>query len=81
MLNETQIGEVWMLFADYLDKKQLDVVAERYIELLADNGVRDKTLQNALGNDTVLDHAINYYLEDDSIDEDDDDDDYSALDF
>ena len=79
MLNETQIGEVWMLFADYVDKKQLDVVAERYVELLADHGVRDKTLQNATGVDTVLDHAINYYLED--TDEDEDDDDYSALDF
>lgn len=78
MLNEAQIGEVWILFADYLDKKQIDVVAERYVELLADLGVRDRVLQNAIGIDAVLDQAISYYLEDD---EDDEDDDYDELDF
>lgn len=65
MLNETQIGEVWLLFSDYLDKKQIDVVAERYVELLVDQGVNDRTLQNATGVDQILDHAIAYYLEDD----------------
>jgi hypothetical protein len=80
MLNEAQIGEVWMLFADYLDKKQIDIVAERYIELLADYGVRDRVLQNVIGVDGVLDHAITYYLDEDN-DEEDDDDDYKELDF
>ena len=79
MLNEAQIGEVWILFSDYLDKKQIDIVAERYIELLADFGVRERVLQNSLGIDAVLDHAITYYLESDE--EEDDDDDYSELDF
>lgn len=75
MLNETQIGEVWLLFADYLDKKQIDVVAERYVELLVDQGVNDRTLQNASGVDQVLDHAISYYLEEDQ------EDDQEELDF
>jgi hypothetical protein len=79
MLNEAQIGEVWMLFADYLDKKQIDVVAERYVELLADLGVRDRILQNAIGVDAILDQAISYYLENDE--EEDEDDDYKELDF
>lgn len=79
MLNEAQIGELWTMFADYLDKKQIDVVAERYVELLADYGVRDRVLQNATGVDTTLDHAIAYYLDDGSADEEDDD--YGALDF
>lgn len=65
MLNETQIGEVWLLFADYLDKKQADVVAERFVELLVDIGVNDRTLQNSTGVDQVLDQAIAYYLEED----------------
>ena len=64
MLNETQIGEVWLLFADYIDKKQLDVVAERYVELLLDNGVTDRTLQHAMGVEHNLDQAIEYYFED-----------------
>lgn len=80
MLNETQIGDVWLLFADYIDKKQIDVVAERYVELLADYGVRDRILQNATGVDSTLDQAISYYLEDDDA-IDDDDDDYRELDF
>ena len=79
MLNETQIGDVWLLFADYIDKKQIDVVADRYVELLADYGVRDRILQNATGVDPVLDHAIAYYLEND--DDTDEDDDYQELDF
>ena len=64
MLNETQIGEIWLLFADYIDKKQLDVVAERYVELLVDNGVTDRILQHATGMESNLDQAIEYYLED-----------------
>lgn len=79
MLNETQIGDVWLLFADYIDKKQIGVVAERYVELLADYGVRDRILQNATGVDSILDQAISYYLEDDE--DDDEDDEYRELDF
>ena len=75
MLNETQIGEVWLLFADYLDKKQIEIVAERYVELLVDQGANDRTLQNATGVDQVLDQAIAYYLEEDQ------DDDQEELDF
>ena len=60
MLNEAQIIEVWAMFADYIDKKQLDVVAERYVELLADYGVTDRVLQNATGADIILDHAVAY---------------------
>lgn len=72
MLNETQIGDVWLTFVEYIDKKQLEVVAERYIDLLADFGVTDRVLQNASGVDEVLDQAIAYYLDDDAAEEDDD---------
>jgi hypothetical protein len=77
MLNETQIGDVWLLFADYIDKKQLELVAERYVDLLADHGVSDKVLQSATGVDETLDAAIEYYLDEDEVD----DDDYKELDF
>jgi hypothetical protein len=77
MLNETQIGDIWLLFADYIDKKQLELVAERYVDLLADHGVSDKVLQNATGVDETLDSAIDYYLDE----EVEDDDDYKELDF
>ena len=77
MLNEAQIGEVWVLFQDYIDVKQRDIVAERYVELLADYGVRERILENATGVDAVLDQAIAYYLGE----TEDDDDEYTELEF
>jgi len=78
MLNETQIGDIWMLFADYMDKKQVEVAAERYVDLLADYGVSDRTLQGATGVDGTLDAAIEYYLDEE---DEDGDDDYKELEF
>ncbi len=77
MLNESQIGDIWLLFADYVDKKQLEVAAERYVDLLADYGVSDRVMQSAMGVDNTLDQAIEYYLDEDE----EDDDDYKELDF
>jgi hypothetical protein len=79
MLNETQVGDIWLMFIEYIDKKQVETVAERYIDLLADFGVSDKTLQDATGVDDILDQAISYYLNDDEVEEDDED--YGELEF
>jgi hypothetical protein len=68
MLNETQIGDIWLLFADYVDKKVVDNVAERYVDLLADFGVTDRVMQAATGVDSVLDAAIEYYMDEESED-------------
>jgi len=65
-MNENQIADIWMLFKEYTDKKSLDVLTERYIDLLADHGVSDKTLEAAIGFDEDLDEAIEYYLDQDS---------------
>ena len=78
MLNETQIADVWLLFADYIDKKQAEVAAERFIDLLADFGATDRTFLGATGIDPTLDQAITYYLKDN---EDEEDDDYDELEF
>jgi hypothetical protein len=80
MLNETQVGDVWLMFIEYIDKKQVETVAERYIDLLADFGISDRTLQNATGVDDVLDQAIAYYLNEDE-DAEPEDEDYRELDF
>jgi len=76
MLNETQIGDVWLLFADYIDKKVIETVAERYVDLLADFGTSDRVMQGAIGIDSNLDNAIEYYLDDT-----DNDDDVNELEF
>ena len=68
-MNEAQIADVWNLFKDYLDKKQILLAAEKYVDLLADYGVDDIVLKDILGNDKYLDAAINYYLDLDENDE------------
>ena len=70
-MSEEEIIDFWNLFKDYMDKKQMDLAAERYVDLLVDYGVEDDQLVSALGHHAVLDQAINYYLD---IDEDDEDD-------
>lgn len=62
-MNEEQIADVWTLFKEYLDKKQIEVVAEKFVDLLADYGISDIVFQDLIGVDKDLDSAINYYLE------------------
>lgn len=80
MLNETQIGDIWLNFVEYIDKKQLETVAERYIDLLADFGMPDKVFKSAIGVDETLDQAIGYYLNEDE-DAEPEDEDYREIDF
>ncbi|NDB86914.1 MAG: hypothetical protein EB127_30125 [Alphaproteobacteria bacterium] len=65
-MNENQIADIWMLFKEYVDKKAVESLAERYIDLLADHGISDKVLQSSIGYDDDLDEAIEYYLDQDS---------------
>jgi len=68
-MNDTQIAEIWVFFKEYLRKEDISVAAESFVDLLADFGVKDRVLENALGTDPDLDNAIEYYLEDDSEEE------------
>ena len=74
-MNENHIGDIWLLFKEYADKKVLDVLAERYVDLLADHGISDKTMAAASGFDEDLDNAIDFYLDQDSEEEDLDEED------
>ena len=65
-MNDEQIGDIWNLFKNYLDKKQMEVISEKFVDLLADYGVDDITLKECLGSDKDLDSAIQYYLEEES---------------
>jgi len=55
-------------------KKQVELVAEKYVDLLADHGVDDQQMKELLGNDNHLDEAIGYYLDEDEQDTYDDED-------
>jgi hypothetical protein len=67
-MDDTQIVDTWTMFKEYLDKKHIEMAAERFVDLLADFGTEDHVLKECLGSDYALDNAINYYLD---IDEDD----------
>lgn len=77
-MNENQIADIWMMFKEYVDKKVLDVVAERYVDLLADHGINDKVLESSIGFDESLDEAIEFYLDQDSEEEDLDEEDFDS---
>lgn len=68
MLSEAQIGDIWLLFKEYIDKKVQEAAAERFVDLMADHGVSDRVFEDALGSCDVLDDAINYYLDKDNDD-------------
>ena len=72
MLDSNKVIELWQFFKEYLDQKQIEVIAEKYVDLLADYGVPDEELQDAIGHDDTLDYAINYYLDVDIEDKHDD---------
>ena len=63
-------ADAWMLFKEYMDKKHIELAAEKYVDMLIGYGVDDQSLEDLLGTDKHLDAAIQYYLEmDDDIDE------------
>jgi hypothetical protein len=72
MLNEQQIGDIWVFFTEFIEKKQLETAAERYVDLLADFGTSDRIMQGVIGIDPVLDQAIEYYMDEEDDEEDDD---------
>ena len=72
-MNEEQIADIWMMFKEYLDKKHVEMAAERFVDLMADYGVNDETFKDLIGTDKDLDSAINYYLDLDSYDDEEDD--------
>jgi hypothetical protein len=72
MLNEQQIGDIWVFFSEFIEKKQLETAAERYVDLLADFGTTDRVMQGVVGIDPVLDQAIEYYMDEEDLDEEDD---------
>lgn len=69
LMNDDQIADIWNLFKEYLDKKHIEMAAEKFVDLLADYGVSDLTFKEVTGVDKYLDGAINYYL---NLDEDED---------
>ena len=75
-MDGSQIIEFWQVVKEYIDKKHIETVAERYVDLCADFGTDDEAFRDALGSDNELDKAIGYYLEEDVEIDDDTEEDY-----
>ena len=76
-MDESQIVDIWTVFKDSIDKKNIEVVAERFVDVCADYGADDEHFKNALGHCNDLDAAIYYYLDiDNDVTEDDEEEDW-----
>tara|TARA_B100000073_G_scaffold347003_1_gene359976 strand:+ start:515 stop:754 length:240 start_codon:yes stop_codon:yes gene_type:complete len=75
-MDDEHIADIWLTLKEYIDKKHIEMAAERYVDLMADYGVTDEQFNDLLGNDKNLDQAITYYLDMNDYDEDYDDDEY-----
>ena len=74
-MDESQIVDIWTVFKDSIDKKNIEVVAERFVDVCADYGADDEHFKNALGHCNDLDAAIYYYLDiDNDVTEDEEED-------
>jgi len=78
MLTEDNVIDIWTGLKEFFDKKAIETVASKYVDILADNGVSDHVFRAAIGGDEDLDEAIEYYLDeaDDDIEVDYDSEDW-----
>ena len=73
-MDSSQIVDTWNLFKEHVDKKHIETLAERFVDLLADYGTSDEAMKDSLGVCDHLDTAIKYYLDiDEEMVADDDD--------
>ena len=79
-MNEDNIVDIWTGLKEFFDKKTIETVASKYVDVLADNGVEDHIFKAAIGGDEDLDAAIEYYL-DETSDSDEDEVDYGSQDY
>ena len=49
MESGSQIIEIWQVFKEYIDKKNIETVAERFVDVCADFGTSDESFREALG--------------------------------
>ena len=54
MESGSQIIEIWQVFKEYIDKKNIETVAERFVDVCADFGTSDESFREALGSDSQL---------------------------
>jgi hypothetical protein len=69
-MTEEQIIDIWTGLKEYFDKKQVEIIASKYVDILTEAGVQDHILKHSMGSDDELDQAISYFLDESDEDED-----------
>jgi len=57
--------DMWGLMKAYVNVKERDIVATKFVDIALDNGVSDNELQELIGMDDELDEAVREILSDD----------------
>lgn len=71
-MTEEQIVDIWDIFKEYLDKKTISIVAEKYITEVFEYGSSESVIKECMGHDKHLDHAIETLFMDEEDDYEDD---------
>jgi hypothetical protein len=76
-MKEDLIADLWTVIVEHISEKHRKDVAGDYINTLLDHGVKETVIQDLLGIDPYLDHAIEYVLDNDNaVDDDIDNEDF-----
>lgn len=62
-MNDGFLIDSWSLFKEYVDKKHLEAVAEKFVDICGEYGVSDDEMIEILGVCSYLDNAVRYYLD------------------
>lgn len=58
--------DVWNLIKSYVPPKDKSVVANKFVDIVCDNGIEDEELHELMGHDEELDEAIKETIEADA---------------
>ena len=67
--------DMWGLVKAYVNVKERDVVAIKFVDIALDNGIAESELKELIGLDDELDTAVREILEPDEEESDDESDD------
>ena len=73
-MKEDLIADIWNVVIGHIPEKQRADVAADFVNALLDHGIKDSVLESLQGVDPYLDHAIEYAIDGEDIEEEYEDD-------
>ena len=72
-MNEDLIADLWTTFSEHIPEKHRQDTAYEYINVLLDYGVKESVIEGLMGVDPILDAAVEYAMDDETIGDSDED--------